>query len=123
MGREWAEEEFATVELGDQRLKKRLVDIAEAFAEYPGGSIPEATVDWKRTKGSYRFFDNEKVRAEKILAGHKHSSAKRVDEYAKTPMLFAIQDTTEISYASHPGLELGYGRTPGSNSLFLHATL
>jgi hypothetical protein len=123
MGNSWSQEEFATVDLGDKRLNSRLIDIAEAFSNYPTASIPQATIDWKRTKGSYRFFDNQKVKPGKILQAHKEASAKRIHKHEKTKRLFAIQDTTEIGYASHIGLELGYGTHPSGNSLFLHATL
>jgi len=123
MGKSWAEKEFSTIELGDKRLNARLIDIAEAFAGHPTGSIPQATVDWKKTKGSYRFLDNKKVTSEKILKPHKVSSSDRVKKYSKTKRLFAIQDTTEISYVGHPGIELGYGTNRSGNSMFLHASL
>jgi hypothetical protein len=123
VGKEWIEEEFSGVKLGDSRLESRLVDIVDAFSNYPEASIPQATVEWKRTKGSYRFFDNPKVSPEKILQGHKQASGARIKKHAKQRLVFAIQDTTEIKYAKHPYLKLGHGGRDGGSSLFLHATL
>lgn len=38
----WAEEEFKTMELGDARLDRRAVLLAEQLAHKPGVSIPQA---------------------------------------------------------------------------------
>ena len=57
----WAEEEFGTVRLHDNRLKERLYTIAQDFYGRPRAGITEACGSQARAKGAYRFFQNEKV--------------------------------------------------------------
>jgi hypothetical protein len=38
----WASGEFETIDLGDVRLNKRLVSLAETLGDKPGASIPVA---------------------------------------------------------------------------------
>ena len=42
----WAAEEFATVDLGDKRLNKRLVKVVQQWADKPSQSIPTASGGW-----------------------------------------------------------------------------
>ena len=53
----WAMEEFAGAELGDGRLRQRLIKLATRFADKPTSSIPGACNDWAETQAVYRFFD------------------------------------------------------------------
>ena len=46
----WALEQFGSVELGDRRLTRRLVDYAARAAAGPSLSIPRQCGCWKRTK-------------------------------------------------------------------------
>ena len=50
----WAAEEFATVDLGDKRLNKRLVKVAQQWADKPSQSIPTASGGWGDTAAAYR---------------------------------------------------------------------
>ena len=47
----WAIEEFETINLGDKRLNRRAVLLAERLAENPSSSIPGACKGWKETLG------------------------------------------------------------------------
>jgi len=67
---QWAQNEFAMAELGDERLNKRLVKIATNLAASPGGTLPQAFPDWAELKAAYRFFDRDKVSYERVLAPH-----------------------------------------------------
>ena len=66
----WYEEELKGVDLGDQRLNQRAVKLLNKLSEQSTESIPKACRGWQETKAAYRFFDNSKVTAEKILAPH-----------------------------------------------------
>lgn len=57
----WAEEEFATVRLYDNRLKQMLYTEAQDFYNSPQANIPEACGGQARTKGAFRFFQNSKA--------------------------------------------------------------
>ena len=92
----WVDEETAACGLGDARLNRRLGVMLTAMGERPGKSLPTAFHDWANTKAAYRFFSNEKVSEDRILAGHCQASALRVQAF-DGPIL-VLQDTTEFSF-------------------------
>ena len=57
----WAKQEFETIDLGDPRLNRRAVLLAERLAQKPGASIPGACENWAETSAAYRFLRNEQV--------------------------------------------------------------
>ena len=62
----WALEEMDQVDLGDKRLETRAVNILNTLGSKPLETIPVACQGWAETKAAYRFFDNDKVTADKI---------------------------------------------------------
>jgi hypothetical protein len=120
---EWASHEFAHAPLPDPRLVKRLISISTDFAQQPTAPIPQACGSWDKTKAAYRFFDNEAVEPEAILAGHVQATLPRLAEH---PLVLCAQDTTALNFSTHPQTQ---GLGPISNNrdktigLFLHSTL
>jgi hypothetical protein len=98
----WAESEFGLVNFGDKRLSKRLLKIADSFANSPERSINQACEDWHQSKAAYRFFQNDAVSERKILDNHIIKTVERAKEY---PTILAIQDTSYISYKNHKKTE------------------
>jgi hypothetical protein len=94
----WAEEELGGAGLGDTRLDRRLVGIAEAFLGAPEGSIPRSTGSWRGSKGAYRFFSNDKVEPEKIYDRHRQNVIERS---LNETVLLALSDTTYLDYSGH----------------------
>ena len=92
----WIEQELGPCQFRDVRLRKRLRTLVEQLAEGVGRSIPWACQDWASTKAAYRFFANDGVSAEQILAGHFQSTRERVPA-GEGPIL-VLHDTTEFSY-------------------------
>jgi len=120
-GKNWAEKEFGTAELGDQRLNKRLTIIANFFINNPTFSIPQTCGPWNITKATYRFFDNDKVKEKQIQAPHLSATEKRV---ANQRTVLAIQDTTQLDFTHHPSTEgLGILSDESHSGLFYHPTL
>ena len=76
--RSWSRQEFACLDLGDTRLNDRLVGIADALAAQPMSPISTACGDWSAVKAAYRFFDNDKVSAEKVLDPHFQQTVERM---------------------------------------------
>jgi hypothetical protein len=64
----WAAEEFKGIDLGDKRLDKRAVLLAERLAEKPTASIPGACGGWAETQAAYRFLAQEERDWRDILA-------------------------------------------------------
>lgn len=95
----WAEEEFGTVRLYDNRLKERLYRIAQDFYARPQANIPEACGSIARTMGAYRFFQNPKVTMDVVLTAHTEASIDRIKEHR---VVLAPQDTTTLNYSTHP---------------------
>ena len=92
----WFDEELDGCSFADERLNKRLRKLLERMAGAMGESIPLACQDWANTKAAYRFFSNERVSEEEILAGHFQSTRSRF-AVASSPILI-LQDTTEFTY-------------------------
>lgn len=66
----WAIDEMKTANLHDKRLTKRLNRVLSDLGERPTVSIPAACGGHKDTTAAYRFFDNDKTTAARILQPH-----------------------------------------------------
>jgi hypothetical protein len=98
----WIEQEFARIDLGDKRLSKRLLRVAERMWESPRASIASASGTWKETVAAYRFFDNESVMLDPILKGHRDQVAARAGWSRE---VLHIQDTTELDYSGQKSFQ------------------
>lgn len=118
--KDWAMGEFGESQLGDKRLTKRLVKLADSLANMPESSINQACSSWSEVKAAYRFFQNDNVDAAKILASHARQTAQRANNYAK---VLVIQDTSYISYNGHiktTGLGVIAKKQKESQGLIVH---
>ena len=95
---QWAAEEFAQVELKDDRLNWRCQELASALVQQPDVPINQACEDWADTKAAYRLFANKKVTPERILAPHRQRTVTRMSQH---PLVLAVQDTTFFNYSHH----------------------
>ena len=117
----WAEEEFGNAELGDQRLTKRLIELAQQRGAKPNASIAESCGGWSGTQAAYRFYDNPQVTMEQIQASHRKSTVKRLAQHA---LVLAVQDTTQVDLTNHPHTSgVGYLQDLKHSGFLLHTTL
>jgi len=124
----WAEQEFATSDLGDQRLANRLVEIAETKGNAPGTSYLQAAQGERYAiKGYYNFVDSERetVNFNSILYPHKQRTIQRMKSM---DTVLAIQDTTGLNYSKLKGCEglgpIGKNQTGmEAMGLYLHSSL
>jgi transposase-like protein/transposase Tn5 family protein len=117
----WAADEFGDAELGDVRRTARLVQLATVLGAQPSASLPDATDDPASLKAAYRFFDNDYVRAEAVLASHILSTTRRMQTI---PLVLAMQDTTYLDWTDHPNTTgLGPLAAPSHQGLLAHTTL
>jgi hypothetical protein len=98
---EWAKQEFGTVDLGDKRLRDRLIRIAETRWQRPNGSYLEAAEgDLAATKGYYYFIDSprETLSPEAMIATHRERTIERMMSH---DTVLVVQDTTDLNFATH----------------------
>jgi hypothetical protein len=95
----WAADEFDKVDLGDKRLDSRLVKLCDSLSDSPESPINQACEDWHETKAAYRFFQNEHVEVDKIMAAHRDKTSARATNHGT---ILALQDTSYLIYTNHP---------------------
>jgi transposase-like protein/DDE family transposase/transposase Tn5 family protein len=117
---QWAQMEFALVQLGDQRRTQRLVKLATRLAESPGGTLPQALPHWEELKAAYRFFSRPENTHEQILRPHCERTLAACLEPGE---YLLIEDTTLLDYSPHQATTgLGFIGN-GGLGLCLHSTL
>jgi hypothetical protein len=89
----WVMAEMETVDLKDQRLDRRLLEVLSQLGEQPAASIPAACGGYAEMTAAYRLFDNEKVTFADILAPHTVATRRRM---AAQAVVVLAQDTTEV---------------------------
>ncbi|MFK7860908.1 MAG: IS4 family transposase [Granulosicoccus sp.] len=117
----WVDQELACVAMGDERLDKRAKQLLKRMIAQPTTSLPVACRGWAETQAAYRFFDNKKVTAEKVLAPHQEATRVRMAEHS---VVLCVQDTSELDYTSQPQMRglgpLGFEYQQG---LLIHPTV
>ena len=73
----WSVREFDGIDLGDARLNRRLLTLAEAFGAQPQAPINQASADWQSTKAVYAFFANPQAMPAEILLPHQQRTLER----------------------------------------------
>lgn len=119
---DWIIKELSGSSFGDSRLDSRLLRITESFYNAPELSIPSSCNGWGETKAAYRFFDNEKVTAEKILSPHIEATLKRV---SGEKIVLMVQDTTLVNYSHREEKVDGLGHLfrESDQGFLLHPTI
>lgn len=91
----WAAIEFEGIDLGDSRRNRRAIRMVESLSAKLTASIPQSCGDWADTMATYRFFGNDEVEWNDLLAPHIESSVARM---AAHEAVLCIQDTTELDF-------------------------
>ena len=115
----WAAEEFATVDLGDKRLNKRLVKVVQQWADKPTQSIPTASGCWGDTAAAYRLLDNKRCDWREILEAHSHCTTQRM---TALPVVLCLTDTTELDFNGQTITGLGPLSFEAQRGMYLHPT-
>ena len=124
MTEEWLldpiESEFEEAELGDERLKARLLMLAAGLSREPGASFARVSRSVAAREAAYRFLENRRVTMETLLQPHQEATAQRCREVGT---VYVISDTTEVALSGEKrGKALGriQGRRRG---FFAHTAL
>jgi len=122
--KEWFIGEFSAVDLGDERLNYRLVQIAGSLAKSPGMSINQACGSWSESKAAYRFFSNSRFEGEDILEPHIEETARRMEN---EKVVLAVQDGTSFNFSKHQATRglgsIGEAYSQSISGLNVHTTL
>lgn len=90
---DWIEAETKGADFGDKRLNKRFALLLDRLSDKPSLSIPAACKNLAETTAAYRFFDNDKTDAAKVLKPHQDATVQRIRAH---DVVIVAQDTTEI---------------------------
>ncbi len=88
----WVMEEMKSVDLGDQRLNRRLQHVLSQLAGQPTASIPAACGGYAEMTAANRFFDNDKVGFDAVLRPHLEATHARI---AAQPLVLIVPGMTE----------------------------
>lgn len=117
----WACHEIEGVVFNDKRLEDRLPTILQTLFSHPTESIPAACDSLKDVKATYRFFDNDKVHFQAILAPHFKQTLQRLRHH---PVVLFLNDISEINLTDKTVADqLGYIGDNKTRGLFIHPLL
>jgi hypothetical protein len=95
--------------------------MATTLAQQPMASLPEICGSAAALKATYRFFDNEAVAPEEVLASHVSATYERA---VRVSRVLAVQDTTEVDWTAHRATTgMGPIGHPKHRGLMVHSTL
>lgn len=89
----WIVAETKGADFGDERLNRRYELLLDRLSDKPTLSIPAACQGLAETTAAYRFCDNDKTDAAKVLKPHHDATVERIRAHA---VVIVAQDTTEI---------------------------
>ena len=116
----WIATETQGADFGDKRLNRRYELLLDRLSDKPTLSIPAACQSLAETMAAYRFCDNDKTSAAKVLQPHHDATVERMRAH---DVVIVAQDTTEIDLTrrqEHVGGPLGKESRWG---LFTHPLL
>ena len=102
----WIDNEVGGCNFKDVRLAKRFGKLLGKMSEGIGESVPYACQDWANTKAAYRFFSNDTVSEEQIMAGHFQATRDRLSQ--ANQKILMIHDTCEFSFQREKDSKLGF---------------
>lgn len=121
--KQWAIEQWGTVELGDERRTHRAVEVGAAIAGNPGASLPEQMQGWGDLKAAYRLLSEADVTHSRLSQGHWEQTRHCAAASDASVVLF-VQDTSEIDYSHHKqSQDLGQIGNAQGRGLMLHSCL
>jgi hypothetical protein len=120
--RQWAEQQFGQVDLGDARLERRAVEMAGQMALLPGASLPQQMGGRADLVAAYRLLDNAKVSHAALVESSCRATLERA---AREPVVLLTQDITHLDYSHYAQTMAGLGPIGDGRGLglLLHTTL
>lgn len=121
--KEWATQQWGSVELGDIRRTHRAVEVGSAIASNPSGSLPEQMQSWGDLKAAYRLLSEADVTHERLSQGHWQQT-QQIAASSEAAVVLFVQDTSELDYSSQTQTrDLGHIGNAKGRGLMLHSCL
>ncbi len=113
--RTWIDREVGGCNFGDARLAKRFGKLLGMMSDGIGESVPYACQNWANTKAAYRFFSNDEVSEDQIMAGHFQATRRRLSRASSKILM--LHDTCEFSFQREKDSVTGQIKTSHSWAL------
>lgn len=121
MTNEWVKRELSGIDIGDERLNKRVLELLEKASKQPQASLNKMFHTRKEVQACYRFFSNDLVDENKIIRPHIEETYKRSSQH---PVVLSLSDTTSLNYTTRKTLkDSGYISSNNAQGFFLHANI
>jgi hypothetical protein len=102
----WSMEEFGGAQLGNRKRTERLVVMASAAAQRPGGKVTDVFRDDAAKQAAFKFLENSKVDEEAIATASHVACARRCDD---EPIVFVPVDGSSLSFRDLRKIRGGLG--------------
>src|SRR6185436_7326609 len=110
---------FERADLGDPRLVRRAVGLADALAQAPDRALPKVWSTAAELEAGYRFLRNPRTDFESLMEPVQQATRERALESRR---VLVLHDTTDITCPSAEADETGYLPT-GKPGFFVHHAL
>ena len=116
-------DEFASVDLGDKRLTKRLQKTVTSMTEKPSESILGACGTKHDAKAFYSLLSNESFMNEKLQAAAQSATRERISTSGLAEVLL-VQDTTDVNLGGHEKTKgLGLSSNQSTKGIQVHSCI
>ncbi len=112
----WAERAFGDAELGDPRRVKRVVMLATAAAQNPGGAVTQVATDSAEQEGAFRFLRNQQISVEALAKSSHKTSWKRSKS---SSFVFVAVDQSSVGITDRSGSKEGLGQIGGPGKVYV----
>jgi hypothetical protein len=117
----WSSLTFGKVNLGDERRRRRVVQLAACLARNPEKTLPQALGRWSRIKAAYRSLSSPRMTHDSLTRPHFEATRERCTRPGEYLLL---ADTTQLDFTTHRAVEgLGAVGTGEGRGLLVHTTL
>jgi hypothetical protein len=89
---------FGQADLGDRRLNRRIVQLADEVTGHPGGTLPDKLRHPHDLKAFYRLMNNPRVTYQKVLDPHQQQTLQRMRAHDGVTLI--LHDTTTLDYST-----------------------
>jgi len=118
-------EELDKLNVGSERIKKRIIKTVNTLYKKPGMAISAASESPAEAKAIYRLLANKKFKKETLLEAHKKAVIEKIQE-KRIKTILCPQDTAELNYTGLKATE-GLGNVAKESStakgLMMHTAI